>query len=78
MWIDYVDYIIITGDDEKGIHELKDFLQRELHTKDLGKLRSFLGINVARSNIIHLSQRKYVFDILEDNPNIKLSIKGTL
>jgi len=36
-------------------------------TKDLGKLRYFLGIYVAQSNDgIALSQKKYALDILEE------------
>ena len=35
----YVDDIIVTGDDRKGIEKLKTFLQKQFHTKDFGKLR---------------------------------------
>jgi hypothetical protein len=46
---------------------LKLFLQQNFHTKDLGKLRYFLGIEVARSRTsINLFQRKYVLDLLEE------------
>lgn len=45
----YVDDIVITGDDSGGIASLKQFLQQQFHTKDLGRLRYFLGIEVARS-----------------------------
>jgi hypothetical protein len=45
----YVDDIVITGDDSGGNVRLKLFLQQKFHTKDLGKLRYFLGIEVARS-----------------------------
>ena len=46
----YVDDIVITRDDSKGIQELKFFLQKQFQTKDLGQLRYFLGIEVARSS----------------------------
>ena len=63
----YVDDIVITGDDSGGIARLKQFLQQQFHTKDLGKLRYFLGIEVARSQTgINLSQRKYALDLLEE------------
>ena len=84
----YVDDIIITGDDQKCIVELKNFLRLQFRTKDLGKLRYFFGIEVARSKDgISLSQRKYVLDILEEtgllgskpvdtpmDPNVKLCV----
>ena len=44
----YVDDIIITGEDKKGIDDLKRYLQNSFQTKDLGKLRYFLGIEVER------------------------------
>lgn len=47
----YVDDIKITGSDSGGIIELKHFLQKRFHTKDLGKLRYFLRIEVARSKM---------------------------
>jgi hypothetical protein len=63
----YVDDIVITGDDLGGIARLKLFLQQKFHIKALGKLRYFLGIEVARSRTgINLSQRKYVLDLLEE------------
>ncbi|KAK2992477.1 hypothetical protein RJ640_011616 [Escallonia rubra] len=49
----------------KGITSLKKFLQTKFHTKDLGQLKYFLGIEVTRSKKgIFLSQRKYVLDLL--------------
>jgi hypothetical protein len=61
----YVDDIIITGDDEPEIKHLKENLNKEFEVKDLGQLRYFLGIEIARSpKGIVLSQRKYVLDLL--------------
>ena len=63
----YVDDIIITGSDHEGIELLKSYLNKHFHMKDLGILRYFLGIEVARSKEgIFLSQRKYVLDLLEE------------
>ena len=44
----YVDDIVITGSD--GIQKLKQHLFSHFQTKDLGKLKYFLGIEVAQSN----------------------------
>lgn len=61
----YVDDMVITGDDPKEINELKKYLSKEFEIKDLGQLKYFLGIEVARSKKgISLSQRKYVLYLL--------------
>jgi len=63
----YVDDIIITGDDTLEIARLKKNLSKEFEVKDLGQLRYFLGIEIARSpRGIVLSQRKYVLDLLNE------------
>jgi hypothetical protein len=63
----YVDDIIITGDDEGETTRLKKCLSQAFEVKDLGKLKYFLGIEVARSSKrIALSQRKYTLDLLND------------
>jgi len=50
-----------------GISKLKQPLCHHFQTKYLGKLKYFLGIEVAQSNdSIVISHRKYVVDILED------------
>ena len=46
----YVDDIIITNSDQNGIRKLKQHLFSHFQTKDLGKLKYFLGIEITRSN----------------------------
>ncbi|KAK8946678.1 hypothetical protein KSP39_PZI006528 [Platanthera zijinensis] len=63
----YVDDILIIGDDSKGIQAVKQHLSSVFQTKDLGHLRYFLGLEVARrSDGLALSQRKYCLDLLQD------------
>ncbi|KAK3001019.1 hypothetical protein RJ639_020679 [Escallonia herrerae] len=63
----YVDDVIVTRTDSAKISWLKHYLDTKFHIKDLGKLKYFLGIEVARSSDgIVLSQRKYVLDILKE------------
>ncbi|KAK8954800.1 hypothetical protein KSP39_PZI002048 [Platanthera zijinensis] len=63
----YVDDIILTGDDSSGILQIKEVLRTTFEVKDLGPLKYFLGIEVARSKQgISLSQRKYTLDLLSD------------
>lgn len=50
-------YVVITGSDRA---ELKQYLSKHFHTKDLGKLRDFLGIEVARSKAGTLSEEVYL------------------
>ena len=82
----YMGDIVITGTDQDGIQKLKQHLFSHFQKKDLGKLKYFLGIEVAQSNSgVVISQRKYILDILTDNgmmdckpvdtpmdPNVKL------
>ncbi|RVW12315.1 Retrovirus-related Pol polyprotein from transposon RE2 [Vitis vinifera] len=63
----YVDDIVITCSDKNGIPKLKQHLFTHFQTKDLGKLKYFLGIEIAQSSSgVVLSQRKYALDILEE------------
>jgi len=63
----YVDDIILTGDFLNEIPRLKMWLSKEFEIKDLGHLRYFLGMKVARSKDgILISQRKYVLDLLQE------------
>ena len=45
----YVDDIIVTGNDEREKHEVKQRLATEFEIKKLGKLKYFLSIEVAYS-----------------------------
>ncbi|KAL6318435.1 hypothetical protein AAG906_041201 [Vitis piasezkii] len=63
----YVDDMIIIGNDEEEISKLQEHLATEFEMKNLGGLKYFLGIEVARSKRgIFLSQRKYVLDLLSE------------
>ncbi|RVX07945.1 Retrovirus-related Pol polyprotein from transposon TNT 1-94 [Vitis vinifera] len=63
----YVDDIILTGDHEEKIDLLKKLLTKEFEIKDLGNLKYFLGMEIARSKKgIAVSQRKYVLDLLNE------------
>ena len=63
----YVDNMILTGDDLEEMRTLREYLSAEFKIKDLGQLKYFLGIEVARSKQgISLSQHKYVLDLLSE------------
>ncbi len=59
----YVDDLIITGDSDADISDLKKLLKQKFEMKDLGKLRYFLGIEVIHSpKGIWLLQRQYALN----------------
>ena len=63
----YVDDIIVTRNDEKEKNTLKQCLTKEFEIKDFGKLKYFLGIEVARSKQgVFISLQKYVIDLLKE------------
>ncbi|XP_052299567.1 retrovirus-related Pol polyprotein from transposon RE1 isoform X1 [Citrus sinensis] len=63
----YVDDIILTGSNVIEMENLKKVLAREFEMKDLGPLRYFLGMEIARSSKgIFVSQRKYTLDLLKE------------
>ncbi|RVW83831.1 Retrovirus-related Pol polyprotein from transposon RE1 [Vitis vinifera] len=78
---------MLRSSDQDGIQKLKQHLFTHFQTKDLGKLKYFLGIEIAQSSSgVVLSQRKYALDILEEtgmldckpvdtpmDPNVKLA-----
>lgn len=63
----YVDDLIIAGNDKVALTAFKDYLGRCFHMKDLGVLKYFLGIEVARNpEGILLCQRKYTLEIISE------------
>ncbi len=61
----YVDDLIITGDSDADIFDLKKLLKQKFEMKDLGELRYFLGIEVVQSpKGIWLLQRQYALNKL--------------
>ena len=63
----YEDDIIVTRNDPMEMEQLKEKLAAKFETKDLGPLRYFLGMEVARNKSgISVSQRKNILDLLKE------------
>ena len=63
----YIDDILLTGDDTTEGKRIKKVLAKEFEIKDLGPMKYFLGMEVARSKKgIYVSQRKYIIDLLRE------------
>ena len=62
----YVDDILIASNDVHAVEEFKVFLDQEFKLKDLGNLKFYLGLEVAKlEQDISLYQRKYALEILK-------------
>ena len=63
----YMDDLIITGENEVEIKALKKSLNHTFSIKDLGRLKYFLGIEMATSQKgLLLNHPKYVVDLLTE------------
>lgn len=76
----YVDDIIITGSSSTSIKTLITTLSSNFTLKDLGPLHHFLGIEVYTFNYghLHLSQRRYIQNILQRTNMIDSKSQPTL
>jgi len=58
---------LLTGNDSAKIVETKMYLKRQFATKDMGRPKYFLGIEVAhQKHSVLLSQQKHALDLLEE------------
>ncbi|GAA0163206.1 hypothetical protein LIER_39553 [Lithospermum erythrorhizon] len=63
----YVDDLILSGNNHTALCKFKEYLSRCFHIKDLGVLKYFLGVEVARNRKgLYLCQRKYTLDIIAE------------
>ncbi|RVW13837.1 Retrovirus-related Pol polyprotein from transposon RE1 [Vitis vinifera] len=63
----YVDDVIIASNNQGAIADLKSELNKLFSLKDLGDVKYFLGLEIAKSSTgICVSQQKYVLDLLSD------------
>lgn len=74
----YVDDIIITGPSSVVISSLQTYLHTKFKLKELGHLKHFIGIEVARvATGIVLSQRQYTLQLLEDTCYLACKLGST-
>ncbi|RVW87679.1 Retrovirus-related Pol polyprotein from transposon RE1 [Vitis vinifera] len=66
-WFDRFTKAVLKLGYKQGITEVEEVLSEEFEVKDLGNLKYFLGMEVARSRKgIVVSQRKYILDLLKE------------
>ena len=64
----YIDDLMLTGNTSSACAEFKAYLNHFFQIKDLGPLKYFLGIEVARGPWgLILSQRKYALEIIDES-----------
>ena len=62
----YVDDVLITGDDAKGINDFRDAIQARFKMTDLGNIHHCLGFQVTRdSEFLYLRQSGYISRVLD-------------
>ena len=67
IFLVYVDDILIASNNVTVVDDFKKFLDNKFKLKDLGVLKYFLGLEVARNTKgISLCQRKYTIEVLSD------------
>ena len=63
----YVDDVLIASNDKAKVDQFKVLLDQRFKLEDLGDLKFFLGLEVARIDKgIALCQRKYALEVLSD------------
>ena len=59
--------MIIIGNDSACVANLKQVIDQKFFIKDLGSLKYFLGLEIARgAKRISINQRKYALDVLKE------------
>ena len=65
IFLVYVDDILIASNNEAIVDDFKKFLDNKFKLKDLGVLKYFLGLEIARTTKgISLCKRKYTLEVL--------------
>uniref|UniRef100_A0A3Q7IWU7 SUI1 domain-containing protein n=1 Tax=Solanum lycopersicum TaxID=4081 RepID=A0A3Q7IWU7_SOLLC len=63
----YMDDLLVTGNNQELINQVRKDMQEMFKVKDLGELKFFLGIEIARSHEgIVLCQRKYALELISE------------